>query len=168
RPADPLPMTTVDRGFAPLAPPRAAPSVAPRRERGLWRDAWYRLTRNRAAVVGLVFVVLLLLIALFASALAPYSFDRQDLGSIDQASGGLFGVFVALGLVSWLTVARLVRGQVLSLKEKEFVEAARMVGATNVRVMTRHLLPNSLAPIIVAATFGIPLAIAAEAGLSFL
>src|SRR5439155_25168838 len=47
------------------------------------------------------------------------------LGSLDKASGGLFGVFVALGLVSWLTVARLVRGQVLSLKEKEFVEAAR-------------------------------------------
>jgi len=90
------------------------------------------------------------------------------LGSLDKVSGGLFGVFVALGLVSWLTVARLVRGQVLSLKEKEFVEAARMIGATNVRIMTRHLLPNSLAPIIVAATFGIPLAIAAEAGLSFL
>jgi oligopeptide transport system permease protein len=90
------------------------------------------------------------------------------LSSLDKVSGGLVGVFIALGLVSWLTVARLVRGQVLSLKEKEFVEAARMIGATNLRIMTSHLLPNSLAPIIVAATFGIPLAIAAEAGLSFL
>jgi oligopeptide transport system permease protein len=90
------------------------------------------------------------------------------IGGLDKVSGGLIGVFIALGLVSWLTVARLVRGQVLSLKEKEFVEAARMVGGTNARIMVRHLLPNTLAPVIVAATFGIPGAIATEAGLSFL
>jgi oligopeptide transport system permease protein len=249
-----------------------AETKAPRRQRGLWRDAWYRLTRNRAAVVGLVFVVLLVLASLLANVLAPYTFDRQDLdsadlgpsgahlfgtdqlgrdllsrllygsrislavalidvlivlavgvplglaagffggwvdtlvmravdvllafpnlllvivvitylravldqgqgpilavlGGLDKVSGGLIGVFIAIGLISWLTVARLVRGQVLSLKEKEFVEAARMVGGTNLRIMSRHLLPNTLAPVIVAATFGIPAAIAAEAGLSFL
>jgi oligopeptide transport system permease protein len=89
-------------------------------------------------------------------------------GGLDKVSGGLIGVFIALGLVSWLTVARLVRGQVLSLRQKEFIEAARMVGGTNLRIMVRHLLPNTLAPVIVAATFGIPGAIAAEAGLSFL
>jgi oligopeptide transport system permease protein len=90
------------------------------------------------------------------------------IGSLDGITGGLLGVFIALGLVSWLTVARLVRGQVLSLKEKEFIEAARMTGATNGRIIFRHLLPNTLAPVIVAATFGIPGAIATEAGLSFL
>ncbi|MBI4639431.1 MAG: ABC transporter permease [Candidatus Tectomicrobia bacterium] len=90
------------------------------------------------------------------------------LSSLDKLTGGLLGVFVALGLVSWLTVARLVRAQVLSLKEKEFIEAARTVGATPLRIMLVHLLPNTMAPIIIAATFGVPGAIAAEAGLSFL
>ena len=242
------------------------------RPTGLWRDAWRRLARNRAAVVSLVYIVVLVFVALFAHAIAPFPFQAQDLdatdlgptathvfgtdnlgrdafsrlvygsrislavalvdvlivlavgvplglaagffgrwvdtlvmrsvdvllafpslllvivvitylravldqpegpllaviGAMDNVTGGLLGVFIALGLVSWLTVARLVRGQVLSLKEKEFVEAARMVGATNRRIMVRHLLPNTLAPIIVAATFGIPGAIATEAGLSFL
>jgi ABC-type dipeptide/oligopeptide/nickel transport system permease subunit len=82
--------------------------------------------------------------------------------------GGLLGVFVALALTSWLTVARLVRGQVLSLKQREFVDAARVVGAGNGRILRQHLLPNTLAPIIVAATFGIPSAILLEASLSFL
>ena len=98
----------------------------------------------------------------------PQSGALAFVGALDKVTGGLLGVFIALGLVSWLTVARLVRGQVLSLKETQFVEAARMVGAGNARIMARHLLPNTLAPIIVAATFGIPGAIATEAGLSFL
>ncbi len=98
----------------------------------------------------------------------PQSGALAVVGALDKLSGGLLGVFIALGLVSWLTVARLVRGQVLSLKEMQFVEAARMVGVGNARIMLRHLLPNTLAPVIVAATFGIPGAIATEAGLSFL
>ena len=81
-------------------------------------------------------------------------------GALDGITGGLLGVFIALGLVSWLTVARLVRGQVLSLREKEFIEAARMIGSTDRRIIVRHVLPNTLAPVIVAATFGIPGAIA--------
>jgi len=265
-------MTTVKGGFAPLAPPRLAAEVPMRRPANLWRDAWHRLTRNRAAVVSLVYVALLVLVAIFASVVAPYPFQRQDLestdlgpsaahllgtdglgrdelsrlvygsrislavalvdvlivlvvgvplglmagffgrwldvlvmrtvdvllafpnlllvivvitylravldqpsgpvlavvGALDGITGGLLGVFIALGLVSWLTVARLVRGQVLSLREKEFIEAARMIGSTDRRIIVRHLLPNTLAPVIVAATFGIPGAIATEAGLSFL
>ena len=98
----------------------------------------------------------------------PQSGFMAVVGGLDNITGGLLGVFIALGLVSWLTVARLVRGQVLSLKEMQFVEAARMVGASSGRIMLRHLLPNTLAPVIVAATFGIPGAIATEAGLSFL
>jgi glutathione transport system permease protein len=69
-------------------------------------------------------------------------------GGDSRNTGGLLGVFIALGLVSWLTVARLVRGQVLSLKEKEFIEAARVTGATNGRIIFRHRLPNTLAPVI--------------------
>jgi len=81
---------------------------------------------------------------------------------------GLVLLFFSLSIVNWVTVARLVRGQVLSLKEKEFIEAARMIGATNAQIMWRHLLPNSLAPIIVAAAFAVPQAILAEAVLGYL
>ncbi|MEA2609805.1 MAG: oligopeptide transport system permease protein, partial [Chloroflexota bacterium] len=85
-----------------------------------------------------------------------------------QALDGLFLVFVAIGLVSWVTVARLVRGQLLALKETEFVEAAKAIGVTDRRIVTRHLLPNGLSPIIVAITLGIPSAILAEATLAFI
>ena len=238
----------------------------------LWRDAWRRLVRNKPAVVSMILIGLLVLVAVFAQSLAPYSYEQQDLdhpdegpsaghifgtdnlgrdmfsrllygsrislavalvdilivllvgvplglfagylgkwfdalimraidilyafpallliivvitylravldlpqagllagvGAVDKLTGGLLGVFVALALVSWLTVARLVRGQVLSLKQKEFIEAARTVGAGRQRIMFAHLLPNVMAPIIISATFGIPGAIANEAGLSFL
>lgn len=90
------------------------------------------------------------------------------LKTFDTATGGMLGVFLGLGLFSWLTVSRLVRGQVLSLKKKEFVEAAVCIGAPASRIITRHLLPNTLAVIIVAATLGIPAAILGEAGISFL
>jgi len=86
----------------------------------------------------------------------------------DAATGGMLGVFLGLGLLSWLTVSRLVRGQVLSLKRKEFVEAAHCIGASSNRIITRHLLPNTLAVVIVAATLGIPAAILGEAGISFI
>jgi oligopeptide transport system permease protein len=85
-----------------------------------------------------------------------------------KALDGLLLVFVAIGVVSWVGVARLVRGQLLSLKETEFVEAARAIGVPDRRIVTRHLLPNSLGPIIVAVTLGIPGAILAESFLSFI
>jgi oligopeptide transport system permease protein len=241
------------------------------RGRGLWIDAWTRQRRNRAALAGLAFIMLVALGAVFADALAPYPYWQQDISAvrqppspqhwlgtdelgrdilsrllygarislavgivvqslilligvpvgalagyyggwldvllmravdvlysipdlllvivvmttvraalsagsgpvaafaaIDAVFGGLLGVFVALALTSWLTVARLVRGQVLSLKEREFVDAARVVGAGDARLLRAHLLPNTVAPIIVAATFGIPSAILLEASLSFL
>ena len=94
-------------------------------------------------------------------------FMRQ-VAELDQRLGGLFGVFIGLGLISWLTVARIVRAQALSLRQKEFVEAAHGLGASNRRIMFRHILPNTLAPIIVAVTLGIPRAILYEAGISFL
>jgi oligopeptide transport system permease protein len=77
-------------------------------------------------------------------------------------------IFGAIALVNWVGLARLVRGQVLSIKEKEFIEAARSSGSAPFKLIVKHLLPNSLGPIIVALTFGIPGAIFLEAVLSFI
>lgn len=77
-------------------------------------------------------------------------------------------LFVALGLTQWLTMARIVRGQVISLKEKEFIEAAQSQGLTNKRILFRHLIPNTLGPVIVFMTLTIPTVILEEAFLSFL
>ncbi len=87
---------------------------------------------------------------------------------IGKLMNGLFLLFVSLALINWTGVARLVRGQVLAVKEKEFVEAARMIGASGGRIMLRHLLPNSLAPIIVTAAFRVPQAILTEAILGYI
>ncbi|MCC6312502.1 MAG: ABC transporter permease [Thermomicrobiales bacterium] len=80
---------------------------------------------------------------------------------------GLVNIFLAIGLVGWVTEARLVRGTFLALREQEYVNAARVTGANGVYIMLRHILPNSLTPIIVALTFGIPTAIFTEAALSY-
>ena len=80
----------------------------------------------------------------------------------------LLSIFGAIALVNWVNLARLVRGQVLSIKEKEFIEAARSSGSAPFKLIVKHLLPNSLGPIIVTLTFGIPNAIFLEAVLSFL
>jgi oligopeptide transport system permease protein len=77
-------------------------------------------------------------------------------------------VFIALGFVGWLTTARIVRGQVLSLKEREFVQAARSVGARGRQIVFRHLIPNTLGPIVVYFTLTVPNMILQEAFLSFL
>jgi len=252
-----------------------APSAlaVPKKQSSLTLDAWRRFKRNKAAVTGLVFIVIITFMAVFAPLVAPYTYEQQDYGavtkrpgesqyllgtdvlgrdilsrliygarvslavgvvvtsiiviigvpvgliagyfggkidtvlmrivdvlyakpnllfiiiimtflkakfqsssggiwgplkSLNDASGGLLGVFIGLGLVSWLTVSRLVRGQILSLKKKEYVEAAHCIGANDSRIIFRHLLPNTLAVIIVAATLGIPAAILAEAGISFI
>jgi len=264
--------TTTAEQLAPGAARTSLGGMRGRQQSSLWLDAWVRLRRNKLAVVGLVFLVLIALVALLAPVLAPEHYAQQNLAEVTQppsrqhllgtdglgrdvlsrmiygarvsiavglvveamilligvpigliagyrggwldtalmrlvdvlyafpnllfviiimtylkallaqpsagllgpvivinkASGGLLGVFIGLGLISWLTVARLVRGQILSLKKKEYVEAAHSLGARSGRIMRLHLLPNTLAPIIVAATLGIPGAILYEAGLSFL
>ena len=96
----------------------------------------------------------LLLIILMSVAFRDTAFGRLY--------SGLFLVFIAIGLTSWVTVARLVRGQLLSLKEMEFVEAAKALGVRDRNIVMRHLLPNAIGPIIVAVTLGIPGAILAE------
>lgn len=84
------------------------------------------------------------------------------------ARGQVILLFVALGAVSWLTMARIVRGQVLSLKNQEFVLAARATGVTTPRIIFRHIVPNTLGPVIIYATLTIPAVMLSEAFLSFL
>jgi oligopeptide transport system permease protein len=79
-----------------------------------------------------------------------------------------FNILFAIGFVAWVGLARLVRGQVLSIKEKEYVEAAHAAGTSPFKIIIKHLLPNSLGPVIVTLTFGIPAAIFTEAVLDFL
>jgi peptide/nickel transport system permease protein len=84
------------------------------------------------------------------------------------AGGGVIAIVVVLSLVLWMPLARIVRGMFLSLREKEFVEAARAIGASNSRIIYRHLLPNSLGVIIVNVTLTVAIAILTESLLSFL
>lgn len=87
---------------------------------------------------------------------------------INQAMGGLFFLFIAIALINWLGLARIARGQVLSQKKKEYVEAAHSIGAPDSTVATRHILPNILGPLIVYETLAIPGYIFTEAFLSFI
>ncbi len=85
-----------------------------------------------------------------------------------QEAGGIAAITLVLGILSWMRIARLVRGSFLSLREKEFVEAARSLGLSNFRIIVRHILPNAISPVIVAATLGVAGAIISESGLSYL
>ncbi len=80
----------------------------------------------------------------------------------------IWNIMVIIGLTSWMGVARLVRAEFLSLKEREFIQAARALGAKDSRIIFRHLLPNALAPVMVSATLGVAGAILTESALSFL
>jgi oligopeptide transport system permease protein len=80
----------------------------------------------------------------------------------------ILGTILAISLVSWVTVARLIRGQMLSIKEQDYVLAARAIGASPWRIVRSHMLPNTLSTVIVSVTFGIPLAIFAEGALGFI
>lgn len=217
----------------------------------LWKDAWRRLRKNRAAWVSLWVLGGIVVMTFVGPLLSPYTYDAQDLstgavppslahwlgtdfhgrdlltrilfggqvsvqvgllaastslvigtlyGAFSAWAGGkvdelmmrfvdllyslpymfvviilvvIFGqslllLFVALGAVQWLTTARIVRGQVLSLKNREFVEAARAIGVPGRKIVTRHLIPNSLGPILVYFTLTVPQVILQEAFLSFL
>lgn len=112
---------------------------------------WVDELLMRLADVTLAFPTLLLLIAMVA-ALEP----------------SLTVVFVTIGIVGWAAMARLVRGQVLVVRQLEFVQAARALGARDRRILVQHLLPNVVAPVVIAATLGMAGAIMAEAALSFL
>ncbi len=120
---------------------------------------------------GFPIIIFVILMQVFFKALARRGGGggiADLLISIDKALGGMFFLFIAIGLLNWLGMARIARGQTLSYKEKEFIEAARAVGATNRRIIFRHLLPNILGPCIVAETLQIPGYIFLEAFLSFI
>ena len=217
----------------------------------LWQDAIRRLIQNRAAMIGGITIVLLIVLAIFAPWIAPYSYSYQNLDigasppSVEHLLGtdvlgrdllsrllygarisllvgfvatgvalvigvswgiiaGYFGgridsvmmrivdvlyglpfiifiillmvifgrniwlLFAAIGAVEWLTMARIVRAQVIGLKNQEFVQAAQVMGVSNFSMFRRHILPNILGPIAVYATLTIPQVMLLEAFLSFL
>ena len=82
--------------------------------------------------------------------------------------GGMLFIFMGIGITAWMGMARLARGQILSLKEKEFIEASHMLGASDIRVIIRHILPNIIGPSIVSVTLNIPVFIRYEVFLSFI
>ena len=161
------------------------------------RDVWSRLVYGTrvSLIVGFIPMIVILAIGVPFGLVAGYMGGRVDnlmmritdivyafpallLAIIMQISfgstafgqlfNGLVLLFVSLSIVNWTGVARLVRGSTISLKEKEFVEAARAAGGSHSRILKKHILPNSLNSIIVAAAFVIPSAIIAEAVLSYL
>jgi len=217
----------------------------------LYKDAWKRLRKNKLAMFGLGIVIVLILIAIFASFIAPYNpierikeesslspsrihlfgtdllgrdiFSRVIYGSrisiivgvvavgisvviglfLGALSGyfgnipdafimriadiffafpyilgaivimtvlgpGIVNIFIAIGILGWASFARIFRGSILSIKNKEYIEAAKALGASNYRIITKHIFPNAFAPIIVYATMNIGTAIIVEAALSFL
>ena len=112
---------------------------------------WVDSVIMRAADIVLAFPTLILIITI-VSVVGP----------------SIYNVMIVIGLLGWPPIARIVRGLFLSLREREFILAGRTIGATNSRLIFRHILPNAIAPVIVAATFGMASAILLEAGLSFL
>jgi len=87
---------------------------------------------------------------------------------MSMLGAGLINIFIAIGFTGWVGIARQTRAQVLAIKEKEYVDGARALGAGFGRLLRRHIMPNALTPIVVAVTFGIPEAIFTEAALSFI
>jgi oligopeptide transport system permease protein len=117
-------------------------------------NAMMRITDIAYAFPDLLFIILM------RSAL-----EGQDLPLLGDP---IVQMIIAISFVGWVTVARLVRGQMLSLKSRDYVTAARAMGASNWRIVFTHMLPNTLGPVTVAIVFGIPLAIFAEAALGYL
>jgi oligopeptide transport system permease protein len=120
------------------------------------------------AFPSLLFIILLM--AFFRSTISdiqPGTFAYW-INKLDESMGGLLFIFIGIGLTAWQTMARLTRGQVLSVRQKEYIEAAHTIGVSNMRIMFRHILPNIAGPLIVAETLAIPGYIATEAFLSFI
>lgn len=153
------------------------------------RDVFSRVMYGArvSLLVGVLSQVIVLAIGVPIGAIAGYSSGKVDnilmrfvdvmyaipqvllvLLFVNWRGPGLTNIFLAIGFTGWVTVARLVRGQFLTLRESEYVKASRVAGANGEHIIRRHLLPNSLTPIIVAVTFGIPTAIFTEAAISFI
>ncbi|MBC8449993.1 MAG: ABC transporter permease [Chloroflexi bacterium] len=156
---------------------------------GTGRDIWARLLHGgRVSLsVGLVAVSISTGIGIILGGLAGYlrgGVDAAIMRLTDMVmcfppliviivlvaalGPSIYNTMAAIGLLAWPGIARLVRGSFLSLRETEFVQAARSIGASPARIIFKHILPNALGPVIVAATLGVASAILMEAGLSFL
>jgi peptide/nickel transport system permease protein len=153
------------------------------------RDVLSRLVIGArvSLAVGFISILISVLIGIFLGALAGYYGGKTDdvimwfinvMWSVPTLlmvialtlviGKGFWQIFIAVGLTMWVEVARVVRGQFMSLKEKEFVEASKVLGFSHFRIIFRHILPNALAPVIVISTSNFASAILIEAGLSFL
>jgi oligopeptide transport system permease protein len=125
--------------------------------KGGWLDfIVLRIVEIMTALPGILFAIFLM--AVISSGAFDYIYD----------GGQIFNVILVIGVTSWVPLCRLMRAQILQLREQEYVTAARSIGASEYRVAVTHLLPNAVPPMIVAVTLGIPAAIFAEAGLSFI
>ncbi|WP_375265453.1 ABC transporter permease [Planktotalea sp.] len=115
------------------------------------------------------FTDLVLSLPLLPLLLVAVTLFRQPLRAAYGPEGGMFVLIVGIiGITSWMQTARIVRGEILALKEREFILAARSIGTTPYKIITRHLLPNIMSPIMVSATLGLATAIITESALSFL
>lgn len=120
------------------------------------------------AIPGLPVIILM---QVYFQALARQGINTGIAGAMirwNQAMGGLLFLFIAIGVLNWIGMARLARGQVLAYKNKEFIEAAKAVGASNTRIIFKHLMPNILGPLLIAESLAIPAYIFTEAILSFI
>jgi ABC-type dipeptide/oligopeptide/nickel transport system permease subunit len=181
----PLPYTKTNFGRLNEAPSRDYPLGTDQ----LGRDLLSRMIYGArvSMLVGLGAQVIVVLIGVPIGALSGYLGGRVDLVLtrfvdvmyafprllfvilvMSMLGAGLTNIFIAIGFTGWVGIARQTRAQVLTIKEKEFVDGARALGAGFGRLLVRHVLPNALTPIVVSVTFGIPEAIFTEAALLFI
>jgi len=181
----PLPYTKTNFGRLNESPSRQYPLGTD----ALGRDVFSRMIYGArvSMLVGLGAQLIVVAIGVPIGALSGYMGGRTDLFLtrfidvmyafprllfvilvMSMLGAGLMNIFIAIGLTGWVGIARQTRAQVLSIKQKEYVEGARALGSRGGRLLFRHVLPNALTPIVVAVTFGIPEAIFTEAALSFI
>ncbi len=153
------------------------------------RDVWSRtIYAIRVSLsVGIVAVGISLVIALVLGTLSGYYGGTIDMivmrltdivmtipglviimAAVSVLGPSIYNVMAAIGILGWPGMARLLRAQILSVRERDFIRAAKSIGVSDWRIMIRHILPNAIAPVLVAATFGVAAAILTEAALSFL